>query len=202
LVAADAGETIGGTRSFVRSDFLCSAFWRRLDMPGRDAARVSRTANGYELFGQSVFLDPRGPAALRYVLDLAPDWSTRAGRITGFIGEQAVDSHIVRTPAGWTSNGKDFGMTGVVDLDLGFTPATNMAQLSRVRLAIGEAIELDVAWLDAGDQRLVRLPQAYRRMSEFDYDYNSPTVGYSATITLAPSGFAAVYPGLWEIDGP
>jgi hypothetical protein len=177
-----------------------TAFWRRLDVAGRDAARVSQTASGYELFGQSVFLDPRGPAALRYVLDLAPDWSTREGRITGFIGGRAIDTHIVRAEKGWTFDGKNFGMAEVVDLDLGFTPATNMVQLKRVGLAIGEAADFDVAWLEAGDEKLVRLPQEYRRVSEFDYDYNSPTADYRATIVLAPSGFAADYPGLWEIE--
>lgn len=177
-----------------------TAIWRRLDVPGRDAARVSQTANGYELFGQSVFLDPRGPTALRYVLDLAPDWSTRAGRITGFIGERAIDTHIVRTQKGWTFDDKNFGMAEVIDLDLGFTPATNMVQLKRVSLSIGDAADFDVAWLEAGDEKLVRLPQEYRRVSEFDYDYNSPTADYRATIVLAPSGFAADYPGLWEIE--
>jgi hypothetical protein len=177
-----------------------TAFWRRLDVPGRDAARVSQTSTGYELLGQSVFRDPRGPAALRYILDLAPDWSTREGRITGFIGERAVDTHIVRTRDGWTLDGKNFGMTDVVDLDLGFTPATNMAQLRRAGLPVGDAASFDVAWLDAGEEELVRLPQEYRRLSEFDYDYNSPTASYRATIVLAPSGFASVYPGLWEIE--
>ena len=177
-----------------------TAFWRRLDLPGRDAARVSQTANGHELFGQSVFLDPRGPTALRYVLDLAPDWSTREGRITGFIGERAIDTHIVRTQKGWTLDGKNFGMAEVIDLDLGFTPATNMAQLKRTCLSVGDAADFDVAWLEAGDEKLVRLAQEYRRVSEFNYDYNSPTVDYRATIVLTPSGYAADYPGLWKIE--
>jgi hypothetical protein len=59
---------------------------------------------------------------------------------------------------------------------------------------------LDVAWLEAGDEALVRLPQLYRRISESEYDYHSPTADYRGTIVLAASGFAAVYPGLWEIE--
>lgn len=180
---------------------LAAAFWKRLDLPGRDAARITASGDGYELSGQAVFLDPRGPAALRYLLDLAPDWSTRQGRISGFIGPQAVDSHIVRTAAGWTFDGRACGMADVVDLDLGFTPATNMVQLRRVALAVGAGADFDVAWLEAGDQDLVRLPQRYRRASMSDYAYESPTVGYAGTIVLAPSGFAATYPGLWEIEG-
>lgn len=177
-----------------------SAFWRRLDVPGHDAASVRQTAHGYELFGQSVFLDLRGPTALRYVLALNPDWSTIEGRITGFIGERPVDTHIVRSREGWTLNGTKQGMAEVVDLDLGFTPATNLLQLKRTSLGVNEVANFDVVWLEAGDEELQRLPQEYRRVSEFEYDYNSPTVNYRATIVLAPSGFAAVYPGLWEIE--
>lgn len=178
---------------------VITAFWRRLDLPGHDAASVSQTAHGYELFGQSVFLDSRGPTALRYILALNPDWSTSEGHITGFIGKRPVDTHIFRSPEGWTLNGTDFGMAEVVDLDLGFTPATNLLQLKRTSLAIGETSSFDVVWLEAGDEKLQRLPQEYRRISDLEYDYNSPTVGYRAPIVLAPSGFAAVYPGLWEL---
>jgi hypothetical protein len=178
-----------------------TALWRRLDVPGHDAARVSRTESGHALYGQSVFLDPQGPAALRYVLDLAPDWSTREGRITGFLGERPIDMHVVRHSNGWTLQGQSFGMSDVVDLDLGFTPATNMVQLKRANLAIGDAVSFDVAWIDAGDGQIQRLPQEYRRASEFGYDYHSPTADYRATIVLAQNGFAADYPGLWVLEG-
>ncbi|CAN5521594.1 hypothetical protein BH10ACT3_BH10ACT3_00530 [soil metagenome] len=74
-----------------------AAFWHRLDIPGSDAAQVRTRSTGDELFGQAVFLDPDGPAALRYVLDLDEEWLTRSGRITGFVGSESVDIHIVRT---------------------------------------------------------------------------------------------------------
>ena len=179
---------------------IATAFWRRLDIPGHDAARVTEAADGYELFGQASFLDPRGPAALRYVLDLTPDWVTRDGRISGFVGKRTVETHVVRTPDGWVLDGKTRGMGDILDLDLGFTPATNMVQLRRVALAPGEAAAFDVAWLEAGDETLVRLPQHYQRLNGTDYDYHSPDNDYRATIVLATSGFAAVYPGLWEIE--
>jgi hypothetical protein len=177
-----------------------AAFWRGLDISGWDAARVIASGSGYTLFGQAVFLDPAGPAALRYVLDLAPDWSMRAGRITGFLAACTIDTRIVRGPGGWTIQGRNYGMPDVVDLDLGFTPATNMAQLKRLGLSVGDEKAFDVAWLDAGDETFQRLRQRYRRVGRFDYAYDSPTADYRATIMLAPNGFAADYPGLWAME--
>lgn len=81
---------------------------------------------------------------------------------------------------------------------LGFTPATNMAQLRRIALPVGGTANFDVAWLDAGADHLEPLPQEYTRTSESEYDCSSPTVEYWATITIAPSGFVAIYPGLWN----
>jgi hypothetical protein len=179
---------------------IVTAFWRRLDVPGKDAASVRRTDTGFELFGQSVFLDPRGPTALRYVLDLEESWATRSGHISGFVGKEAIETRIYRGTKGWTLNGRPFGMGDVLDLDLGFTPATNMVQLKRAALSVGEAVDFDVAWLEAGDQELVRLPQEYKRVSELDYWYRSPTADYEGKIKLSPSGFATDYPELWELE--
>ncbi len=91
-------------------------------------------------------------------------------------------------------------MPEVFDLDLGFTPATNMPQLRRIGLSVGDEVAFDVAWLDAGSEKLVPLPQHYQRISDREYFYQSPTFGYEATISLAQSGFVASYPGLWEIE--
>lgn len=179
---------------------LATAFWRRLDVPGHDAASLRQTEHGYALLGQSVFRDSDGPVALRYALELKADWSTVEGRITGFIGERQIDDHIVRTPKGWTFNDRDRGMADVLDLDLGFTPATNMIQLKRVALAVGESTTFDVAWLDAGAKDLERLAQTYRRADEVRYPYKSPQNGYRETIVLDRTGFAASYPDLWRME--
>ncbi len=107
---------------------LATAFWKRLDLTGHDAAWLIQTETGYRLTGQCTFLDPRGPAALGYQVDLAPDWSTIEGRIKGFIGERAIDDRVLREQRGWTLNSKDFGMAELNDLDLGFTPATKLGR--------------------------------------------------------------------------
>jgi hypothetical protein len=88
----------------------------------------------------------------------------------------------------------------LVDLDFGFTPATNMPQLRRFNLADGETADVNIAWYDFGVERLVVLPQIYRRIDARSYAYDSPTGNYRATLEVAPSGFVQLYPELWVME--
>src|SRR5690606_30786790 len=105
-----------------------------------------------------------------------------------------------RDPKGdWTWNDHEVkGLDAGLDIDLGFSPATNLAQLRRLNLAVGEEADMPVAWLNPEDGSLSFLPQHYRRLSDSTYAYESPTVGYAETLEVDPeSGFARRYPGLW-----
>jgi hypothetical protein len=99
----------------------------------------------------------------------------------------------------WTRNGTEVpGLDPGLDLDLGFSPATNLPQLRRLNLDVGQAAEMPVAWLDPVTGNLSNLSQFYRRLSASRYAYESPTVGYAETLEVDPaSGFALRYPGLW-----
>jgi hypothetical protein len=93
-------------------------------------------------------------------------------------------------------------LTGLVDLDLGFTPATNLLPLRRLALEPGAAADTEAAWLDDATWTFSRLPQRYERRSANEYWYESPTAGYAALLTVTPEGFVTDYPGLWIVAGP
>lgn len=175
------------------------AFWRRLDLPGHDAAMLQRTSHGWELTGFAAF-DEQGVTGLHYRLELAPDFSTNLARIEGFRAGQAFTHDIRRDGAWYLDDTKVAGLDDLVHLDFGFTPSTNLQQLRHARLAIGEEADVPAAWFDVGEARLTRLPQHYRRLSEDRYSYESPTAGYSAILELAPNGFVRLYPDLWELE--
>jgi hypothetical protein len=176
------------------------ALWRRLDTPGHDAAEITETATGALLSGTAVFHENGHPARLSYEVRLTPGWSATSGHVTGFYGGERVDTSIERRADGWYLNDGFQGLSDLVDLDFGFTPATNMPQLRRFNLADGETADISVAWYDIGVDRLVVLPQIYRRIDARSYAYNSPAGDYRATLEVAPSGFAKVYPGLWVME--
>ena len=181
-------------------DEVAVALWRRLDTAGHDAARLSRTTQGWVLQGTAAFRDESGPAGIRYEVVLDGGWATLRGRVQGFIAGQEFDDVITRAGGVWTFNGQKVpGLEHLVDLDFGFTPATNLQQLRRVPIAIGQAADIPVAWVDAGGRTLVEMRQRYERIAERTYRYRSSTTGYHGVLELAPNGFAARYPTLWEI---
>jgi hypothetical protein len=85
-----------------------------------------------------------------------------------------------------------------VDLDFGFTPATNLLALRRLALAMGESANVRSAWLNVASGALEPLDQRYQRRTETAYWYESPHFGYAAELDVLPSGFIRRYPGLWQ----
>jgi uncharacterized protein len=179
-----------------------SILWRRLDTPGHDACRLEESDSGWRLDGTAVFLHDGVPARLGYHLVCDRSWRTQRGEVRGWLGAQPVDVTVVRTADGvWTLNGIALPrLETYVDLDLGFTPATNLSQLRRVALAEGEAADVPVAWLDVAAGTLAALPQRYERRSATTYWYEAPTVDYAGLLEVTPAGFIRKYPGLWEAE--
>jgi uncharacterized protein len=92
------------------------------------------------------------------------------------------------------------GLENCVDLDFGFTPATNLLQLRRLALAPGQAAEAPVAWLDVTAGTLKALTQRYERRTEATYWYKAPKFDYAAFLEVSPAGFLQRYPGFWEAE--
>lgn len=180
---------------------MIAAFWRRLDTLGTDAARLSQVGGGWRLGGTAVFLHEKQPTRLEYELQLNADWTTASGAVRGFRGDTMIDQVFQRDGAGWSMNGARVpGLEQVADLDFGFTPATNFAQLRRIALRVGDTADFSVAWWDVDESTLVGVPQHYRRCQEDKYWYESPTVSYREMLELAGNGFVRHYPRLWALE--
>lgn len=175
------------------------ALWKRIDVAGHDAALLDEHRDGHHLTGTAVFDHDGRPGCLNYSVDILPDWTTRSGRVTGFVAGERVDITIERRADGWYLNGAPQGLPHLVDLDYGFTPATNLQQIQRLKLKTGQRADNNVAWFDVGSTRLIELPQVYEKQDDFTYPYEGPMFGYKAVLKLDKSGFARIYPELWEM---
>lgn len=177
-----------------------TAFWRSLHTPGHDVALLVHALTGWHLTGMAAFLGENGPIAVNYTIEIDEAWLARRGSVRGIAGSRRFYHSMERTPDGWTLDGKWQGLSQLVDLDFGFTPATNLQQLKRAGLAVGERAGFSVAWFDLGKEALVDLPQIYERRDETHYWYESPNSDYQALLEIDPSGFVRNYPELWEME--
>jgi hypothetical protein len=179
--------------------------WRRLDLPGHDAASLEINAEGAVLSGMAVFREG-APTALAYVVQADRDWQTSEAHVWGWRGREAIDLRLRRDDVGtWTLNDAPCpSVQGCVDLDLSFTPATNLLPLRRLALGAGQSAEVRSAWLEWPEVRLTPLVQRYLRRSETEYEYESDLPGaglFRAVLRVEPDGLVLDYPGLWQAEG-
>lgn len=178
-----------------------TVLWRRLDLPGHDICSLWKTIDGWRLSGTALFLFNQMPCTLSYVVNTDANWQTSAASISGSVGQLAVDLTIVpnlKTKA-WRINGWSVAaVAGCIDLDLGFTPATNLIAIRRLSLDIGEKAQAPAAWLDFPDFKLKKLEQQYRRISDYQYEYAAPDVGYEDILEIDRYSAIVRYPMLWE----
>jgi hypothetical protein len=176
--------------------------WRKLDAPGHDACGLWSVAGGWRLAGVATFLAEGQPCLLKYQVECDALWRTCAATVEGWMGSAEVGLAIA-ADAGerWSMNGVEYPELGdLVDIDLGFTPATNLVQLRRLALNVGQRAEAPVAYLHFPALILGRMDQRYHRVTAGEYHYESPAFGYDALLQVSEYGFVTRYPGLWDLE--
>ena len=175
--------------------------WRRLDRPGHEAARLVFHAPFWQLTGTAVFADAGVPCRVEYQVSCDPGWRTLAAQLSGWIGGQRLVCGISADGRRrWRLDGREVAeVEGCVDLDLSFSPATNLLPIRRLALTVGDAAPVRAAWLRFPECRLEPLEQRYERLDSERYRYESGSGAevFRAELRVAPSGFVVEYPGLW-----
>ena len=164
--------------------------WVAHQPPGNDACRFALNSRSLIIEGSS----RAGDLATRYRVRAAVSGETRRCRIDS--RERRILIERDRTGR-WTQDGAEVPeVAGAVDVDLGFTPATNTLPIRRLGLAVGEEAKVTAAWLDPSDWRLKPLAQTYRRTGERAWQYASPD--FETELTVDDFGAVTNYPGFWE----
>jgi hypothetical protein len=155
------------------------------------------------LVGTATFRFEKQPCHLSYEVDCEPSWRTRSVSVSGWLGKTPVRLAVEAVPGEpWTLNGdeQENDVAGLMDVDLGFTPATNLIQLRRLALGVGQEAEAPVAYLQFPELTLGRLEHRYRRVAHDKYDYQAPAFDYAAILHVSDQGFVTQYPGLWALE--
>lgn len=176
--------------------------WRGIIWPGHEASRLYQRGAEWCLEGTAVFVSDDRPCRLAYVIVCDADWNTRSARVDGWLGNDDVNIEVaVDSLHQWRLNDvESSAVNGCIDLDLNFSPSTNLLPIRRLNLAIGEQAEVNAAWLRFPSFELEPLPQIYTRLDQFTYRYSSAGGKFVRELTVNEAGFVTDYPGLWQVE--
>jgi uncharacterized protein len=170
--------------------------WRDLYFKGHEYARLDQN----RLEGTAVFVHQETNYKLAYTIDCDAEWNTTAAVVSGFVGSKEMRLVISRSAdAKWTLNGiEQPQVIGCTDIDLNFSPSTNLLPIRRLNLQVNEEASVSAAWLRFPSFELEPLTQTYRRTAADSYRYESAGGSFAADLTVNDQGFVVNYPDLWE----
>ena len=172
--------------------------WQWIGRPGHEAARVTQAGDRWLLAGTSVFAQDADPVSLDYEIVCDAGWRTREARVRGWVGERRIDVDI-RVEGAWKMNGTEVdAVRDCIDIDLNFSPSTNLLPIRRLGLNVGDAAVVTAAWLRFPSFQLEPLPQRYTRIDETHVHYQSLISNFEALLTVDESGLVLDYPGGWK----
>lgn len=177
-----------------------SILWRRLDQPGHEFARLAPCDGGWLLSGAAVLAEAGEPCRLDYRIRCDAQWRTLEVGIEGVVGTREVALRVTVDEAQrWFVDGVECAaLAGCQDVDLGFSPSTNLLPIRRLALAVGEQASVRAAWLRFPQLVFEPLEQVYRRVEARRYGYESGGGSFRAELDVDDEGFVVRYPDFWE----
>jgi uncharacterized protein len=177
-----------------------SILWQGIYLTGHEHCRVYSEAARWFLSGAAVFFHDHKPCRLEYLVECDVDWNTLAARVSGWVGERSIDVELTVDPdRNWRLNGvEQSAVKGCTDVDLNFSPSTNLLPIRRLSLNAGDQAQVRAAWLRFPSFELEPLNQVYHRIDESTYRYESGGGKFVAELKVNSAGLVTNYPGIWE----
>jgi hypothetical protein len=174
--------------------------WRRLDMPGAERCVVDRTHDGYHLRGTTLVAADGTPHEIRWSVQTDERWNTLTvgAHVQGLETDRRMALHCDGSGV-WTSGDEPvLGLYGATDVDLAWTPATNTLPIRRLDLALGDAADVAVAYIDFPGHTIERQVQRYERLGASTWRFSSGD--FVADLQVDDDGLVLAYPGLWSTE--
>jgi hypothetical protein len=150
------------------------------------------------LTGAAVFAHP---AQLNYAVRCDEAFRTVSAEVSGRVASEEVRVSVEVSGGRWRLYGVEAPeVEGCTDIDLNFSPSTNLLPIRRLSLEVGQEARVRAAWLRFPSFRLQPLEQTYRRVSASRYRYESP--GFQATLEVDELGMVTTYERFWQVEPP
>lgn len=181
-----------------------SILWRRLDLPGHEYSRLFSHGSSWHLTGTALFAHEHEPCNLSYAIICNSNWRTVSAKVSGHVGDKSIELHILADDSGkWSINDQACPQVdGSIDIDLNFSPSTNLLPIRRLNLQKGQSALARAAWVRFPSFNVESFEQIYSRIDELTYRYESMDGTFGANLRVNETGLVIDYPGLWSIEAP
>jgi hypothetical protein len=173
---------------------MTSVLWQASD-GGSEICHLEPAGPGWRLRGTVLTQDAERPVEIRYAVTVDSAWATTDVSVQVAIADgEPRDLSELQTL--WSGTPRPAAYADCVDVDLGFTPATNTLPIRRLRLAVGQRAEIEAAWLVWPELHVRPARQTYTRIREDLYRYQQGD--FEAELLVDEHGLVREYEGLWR----
>lgn len=181
--------------------------WRAREVPGFEHVRLDESHPEWNVY-DSMFVRVDDGEVRRggYTLIVDTAWRTLELRI---MVEQAPGSmaalHVLATGEGsWSdADGNSIPeLDGCIDVDIQWSPLTNILPIRRRDLPVGEETEIPVAYVSLPGLSVQPMTQRYTRIDSTRVRYESYERDFHADLTTDADGYVTEYPGLFTREWP
>lgn len=179
--------------------------WRRvLDDRSHEFFELSGDEDTARMTGWIVAEHDRQPALITYQLVVARDLSRAyALDVVSRLGGRVTRLRIESEGKGqWLVDGaRQTEFDGCTDIDLEWSPATNLFPIRRLMLAdakSGDSADVKALWVRMPHLAVESAAQRYTRLAEDRYRYESLGSDFRAELKVDEVGIPVSYAGIWE----
>jgi hypothetical protein len=181
-------------------NLITAVLWRSLNSVGAEYFDLWKVKSGWLLRGRGTRVHRGVPLGFDYDITCDGDWETR--QVDVHVGMPSRERSLylkVDSKRRWLVDGRgeQVDLRGCHDVDLLWTPATNMLPIKRLSLKVGQSNEVVAAWIRFPELEVRRLKQKYSRLGQTRYRYESGT-GFAAELEVDSHGLVVDYPGGWK----
>lgn len=177
---------------------MTSVMWQPQTGAGAERAVIEATTDGFRIAGTALIVSNGAAHEIRYSVLTDRTWHTRTvgAHVQGPGADRRLALHADGSGAWSVGDAPLMDLFGAIDVDLGWTPATNTLPIRRLGLEIGASEEVTVAWVAFPDHEVRRRRQRYERLSDEVYRFASDD--FQVELTVDDSGIVTDYPGGWR----
>jgi hypothetical protein len=161
--------------------------WHSNELASSEHCSLSLEADGLLFVGTAVLPIGDQPGQIQWTARTDAAGRTRSAQANV---STATGTHVLELAADddrrWRVDG---GLTpaldGCIDVDFGWTPATNTLPMRRLGLGVGAAATIRAAWLRFPELEMIAVDQTYTRLAEDRWRYASGT--FEAELVVDPA---------------